>query len=696
MLIKKAYLSFLLFSCLCISNAIAQDYNVDSLKETLNHDLPDTARVNNLNNIAHGLMRKGKLKEAINYAKQALAFAKKTENKRGIGNAYNALGNAYGDLSDGGKALENHLKALAIREEIKDKRGIAGSYNNIGIIYYNLSDFPKAIEYIQKGLKIQEELGNNYYVAACMGNIAVLYGKLGEDSLSLQFQKKSFELHKAMGNKSDMVASLNHLGSIYRSKKQFEVARDYLDQAKSIAYQIDELKGKSEVHGNFGLLYFDLGKYDEAIKEFEKGLSFSTELGEKKIQTEQLNMIGNTFTAMKKPHRAMSYYRSAYEIAVEIQSLEDQLSSAEGLYKIYRDDGNTKDALFFHEQLTNLRDSIFNATKNKAFESLKTQFALDRQETEFKLQADAEAKKQEEEKKQQRYIVYGIIFILVLVSIFSYFLYQRFRLTNKQNKIIEQQKVMVEIKNKEVTDSITYAKRIQNAILPEWELKERMFSDSFILYHPRDIVSGDFYWYAEKHGKKLIAAVDCTGHGVPGAFMSMIGNAFLNQVVNEKGITTPGEILAELRNLVIKALKQTGESGEQRDGMDISLLSVNGMKAEWAGANNALWIIRNGEIIEYKGDKRPIGYFLGRNLPFQNHSIDLQTGDALYILTDGFADQFGGPKGKKFKYSHLKKLLLSIQDQTMEDQHKVLMHSFIEWQGVLEQVDDVCVIGIRI
>ena len=271
---------------------------------------------------------------------------------------------------------------------------------------------------------------------------------------------------------------------------------------------------------------------------------------------------------------------------------------------------------------------------------------------------------------------------------------------------VVKQKEELEEKNKDITDSINYAKRIQEALLPSKEMRKNLFPEAFIFFKPRDIVSGDFYWFAEKNGKKLIAAVDCTGHGVPGAFMSMIGNSFLNEIVNERSLTRPGLILDKLRNLVIRALKQSETESAANDGMDISLMSFSEvklddgsgtkLKVDWAGANNPLWLIRNGNCIEYKPDKRPISYSRGQELLYTNHNIELQKGDTLYVFTDGFADQFGGEKGKKFKYKQLQQVLLSIQHETMTKQEEILSQTFSNWKGTLEQVDDVLVIGVRV
>ncbi|MFL5764260.1 MAG: tetratricopeptide repeat protein [Bacteroidia bacterium] len=693
---RTKHIFCILFFSFFFCGAHSQNFNVDSLKKTLDGPLADTVRVTTLDHIGHGLMRKGDLGEAKKYAEQALALATQINFKSGIGSAYNTLGNIYSGTSDSEHALDCLLKSLKIREELHDKKGIAASYNNIGIIYFNLSDFAKAIDYMQKALKIQEEFGNRYYMAACIGNIAVLYDKVGEDSLALCYQKRSLQIHRELGDKSDIVASLNHMGSLYRAKGKYEESKKYLYQALALTDTVNELMGKAETHGNIGHLYFDMGQYDNANKELEKGLAYAQELGDKKVQTEMLTVLGKVNVRSGRNANALAYYKTALTLSKETGSLEDEQGAATGMYEIYKAANNTKDALYYHEILTELKDSIFSSAKRSAFANLKIQFALDRQEHELKLKSDEELKKQEEEKNKQRFIGYIIIAVLIIVLIFSYFLFQRFRVTNSQKKIIEEQKILVEVKNKDITDSITYAKRIQDAILPAWEIKEKLFPDSFIILQPRDIVSGDFYWFSEKNGKRLIAAVDCTGHGVPGAFMSMTGNAFLNEIVNERGITQPGEILSELRHLVIRALKQTGAGGEQKDGMDISLLSISGNTASWAGANNPLWIIRNGEMIEYKPDKRPIGYFAGKGLPFSEHLIPLEKGDSIYLLTDGYADQFGGPKGKKFKYSQLKSLLLSIQDKTMKEQEAILMRTFIDWKGMLEQVDDVCIIGLRV
>jgi PAS domain S-box-containing protein len=257
----------------------------------------------------------------------------------------------------------------------------------------------------------------------------------------------------------------------------------------------------------------------------------------------------------------------------------------------------------------------------------------------------------------------------------------------------------IEKKNKAIRDSINYAKRIQQAMLPLKEEIKSNLPDSFILFKPKDVVSGDFYWFSAMDDDIFIAAADCTGHGVPGALMSMIGNSFLNEIVNEKRIREPAVILDTLRENIVKTLRQRGEERDAKDGMDIALcrISKKTLEMQFAGAFNPLYLIHNGELTEVKGDRFPIGYTKGKeDVRFQNHNFQLKKGDLIYLFTDGYADQFGGPKEKKFMYKHFKEMLLSIREKSMTEQKEVLDGAIEEWKGSLEQLDDILVIGCRI
>lgn len=296
-----------------------------------------------------------------------------------------------------------------------------------------------------------------------------------------------------------------------------------------------------------------------------------------------------------------------------------------------------------------------------------------------------------EETKGSFAVIFFVLGLLLTFVIGFYFM----RINKEYEGIIVLQKENLETKNKEITDSITYAKRIQTAILPPDTAIKKHLKDFFILYLPKDVVAGDFYWLEHVNDVVLFAAADCTGHGVPGAMVSVVCNNALNRSVREEGLTDPGKILDRTREIIVHEFGKSNE--DVKDGMDISLCALNTktLELKWAGANNPLWLVRDGELLETKADKQPIGQYFNSN-PFTTHIMKLQANDILYLSTDGYQDQFGGDKGKKFKASNLKQMLLSNHNKTLVEQKRIILDSFVKWKGKNEQVDDVCVIGVKI
>lgn len=333
------------------------------------------------------------------------------------------------------------------------------------------------------------------------------------------------------------------------------------------------------------------------------------------------------------------------------------------------------------------------------------QLETERKESELKIQkqqAKIETELKNEQMKQEKNRRYFLYCGLVLVTLFGGFMFNRFKITKKQNHIIasqkqevEQQKHIVDEKQKEITDSINYAKRLQQAILPPTEFITKNFPNSFLLYKPKDIVAGDFYWAEQINELFFIAAADCTGHGVPGAMVSVVCSNALNRAVKEFALTDTGNILDKTRELVIETFEKS--NAEIKDGMDISLLCIDkqNQKIFWSGAHNPLWYVQDNQLTEIKADKQPIGKSYDTK-PFTTHKIVYKTETIFYLFTDGFADQFGGPKGKKFKYKQFEETLVSISNKPMTEQTEIIDKKFGEWKGLLEQVDDVCIIGIKI
>jgi len=302
-----------------------------------------------------------------------------------------------------------------------------------------------------------------------------------------------------------------------------------------------------------------------------------------------------------------------------------------------------------------------------------------------------------EREKAQRIILFSVIAGSLMVVLFAVLIYRRFRESKKQNRIIAEQKKLVEAKHKEITDSINYAERIQRSFLASKKSLDENLKENFVLFKPKDVVSGDFYWSSQlKNGNFALACADSTGHGVPGAIMSILNISSLEKAIEVE--TEPSKILDETRRQIIERLKKDGSKDGGRDGMDCIFLSFNfqKMNLSFAMANIPLWICRNGEMIEFVPDKMPVGKHDMDITPFTAHQVPIENGDVLYVFTDGYADQFGGPLGKKFKYANLKELLIAISTKEVDSQLQITNSKFEEWKGDLEQVDDVCLIGIRI
>ena len=376
------------------------------------------------------------------------------------------------------------------------------------------------------------------------------------------------------------------------------------------------------------------------------------------------------------------------------------------LYNVYKELGNRKKALEMHELYVKAKDSV---AKIDVEEEL-YKFEVDK-EYELKKQADsikhadeiliqqAENLAKEEQLKSEKQRRTGLLAIVGLVLVSLGFVFVQLRKTRAQKVVIEGQHQKLNQSHQEITDSINYAKRIQDALMTSTVYMKDVIPESFIFFQPKDVVSGDFYWvHRSPKGQIYFTVADCTGHGVPGAFMSMIGNSLLNEMIIENNIAETNLILDRVSNKVKKSLEQKGQDNQSKDGMDMVLCRLNEKKNElmFTGAKNSLVLIREGEVFEYKGDKRPVGFYLGKGIKFTAQKINVQKNDMLYIYSDGFADQFGGERGKKYMSGKFKKFLLSISEMTMEQQEYLVKVEFTNWMGENEQIDDVCVMGVKV
>jgi len=436
------------------------------------------------------------------------------------------------------------------------------------------------------------------------------------------------------------------------------------------------------------------------------------------LAKESKNSLANTFQ-----QKGLKLILQALNLAEELDQPTEELESHMVLASIYKKNNQIEKAYFHLEKYLNLNEklNISQGQEKILQKDFKHEISLKNLKDSLKRIEDKKInevrfKAQEaeiENEKLQKYFLYFGVLVLV---VFGLFIYNRFKITKKQNQIIEKQKSEVEKahdeleeKNNEIVDSINYAKRIQAAILPSKTALDETSNDNFILYKPKDIVAGDFYWIeniktANENLISFVAAADCTGHGVPGALVSVVCHNALNKALHEHHLMSPDLILNKTREIIIKEFEKgiVNSNESIKDGMDIALCKIQGNVLQFAGANNPLWIIRNNELVEIKADKQPIGIF-ENSKDFHLNEFQLEKNDTLFIFTDGYQDQFGGvgenngkPTGKKYKASRLKTLLLSINHLPMKEQQIKIENSLEVWKGNLEQVDDICMIGVRV
>ncbi len=728
----KATICLVLLGFYC-SSLFAQRNIVDSLKHVLKTQQEDTNRVNTLNILSDKLRKKGLYDTSIICANSAQNLAVKLDFKKGLMLSYRNIGLNYREQGNYSHSLEQLNRALAIATEIGDKGGITGSLGNIGIIYINQGNYSKALEYMLKVLSIYQEENNKDGITSALSNIATIYYSQGNYPQALDYNFKALAIAKELGDKSSITTNLGNIGLIYGEQGNYPKALDYDSQALSIYQEMGSKDGVANTLGNMGLVYYRQRNNEKALEYYNKALSMDKELGDKegiainlcnmsniyeiqknypkvvesssmalKIDEEignklgvamNLGNLGNIYIRQKNYKIAKEYLDSALSISKSIGAKENIRAVYNKLVDFDSATGNYKAGLQDAKMYIVYRDSLVNEANTKKSVQAEMNFEFEQKQAVEKSEQDKKDAIAEQESKKQMIIRNAFIGGFALMLALAFFIFRGYRQKQKANEIISEQKAVVEEKQKEILDSIHYAQRIQKALLASDTLLGKHLPDYFVLYKPKDIVSGDFYWATEKNNSFYLAVCDSTGHGVPGAFMSLLNISFLNEAITEKNILKPNDIFNHTRKRLIENISQDG----QQDGMDGVLICLDGKnKINYSGAYNAPIALRKGQIIELEADKIPVGTSPKDNVSFINHSFDLQKGDIIYVFTDGFADQFGGAKGKKFKHQQLKEKLLAISHQPLAEQKQKLESAFEEWKGKLEQVDDVLIIGIRV
>ena len=660
-----------------------------------------------LQNYGKTYLYNGEYENAIKIYEKVLKFSIKIENDSIIALGYHNIGNSYLYLSNYDEALKSYIEALKIREEINDIEGIAATTNNIGLIYWRLKNFDRAIEYYEKSLSNE----------------------------------------KIINNKKGIASSLNNIGLIYWSSKEYDKSLAYFEESLVIKEKLGDINGIASSLNNIGLIYKAQGQFENAIVNFKKSKTQFVFLNKQEDIANINNNIGSSFYYIDEPDSALFYLSKALVVLEKLESKEYLIDSYMHLSNIYHGKKDYKKAYNYMKKYSTLKLEIFDEQSSNQVAEMETKYETNKKEKEIEIQ-NLTLEQNGEKMKLQRKLIYLFIIFFVIVVVFIIFLIKLFIGKKKANQkleqrnaeilqqqeeiitqannletayqsisqineelvqqkdYIEEQSEIIKETNEHTQASIRYALTIQKAILPIQETINNYF-DNFILYRPKDIVSGDFYWFVdidEKNGDftTYIAVVDCTGHGVPGAFMSMIANRLLNAIVLEKQITSPAKILTELNKEIIKSLKQ--DQTNNRDGMDMCLCKIESSNNEYnitfEGAKRDLiyWDNQLEEFKKIKATRKSIGgtaLRMKNKIEYSDKSFRANAEDVFYLTTDGFIDQ-NNEERKRYGTFRLLENLNAIKKDDLQKQKEFLEKELDKWQTNTEQRDDITIIALKL
>lgn len=709
---RKLVLLIVCFVLIPLCNRAQSKVRIDSLTKVITTSKYDTARCDAYIAMSLEYRLIGNPDSALQMAENGLDLARKIGYKKGEGRSLYYVGIVYFIKGDLVSSLSYYSAARDSLKAINDLKNYSSVLTAMGGVLSMIGDQEGAIDMHLESMRIKREIGDSVAMASAMNNIGNVYHAIGQYDTALKYFRAAAEIHARSDEYYKVADDYFNIGNTYHVFHQDSLAMWYLRRSIAIADSLEYVEVLAYSYSQIASMFFETEQYDSAGVYYNRALTLGVESDDQRIVGMEYLNLGNLYAAQGKPAEAEASLRKALAICSEIGDVPNLSEIYKSLGQFYEKQHRYDSALANYKTYIRFRDSLTDVDMQTEIARKQMKSDFDAQEKIRQAEQDKRDAVTAADIQERNLLIVGGAVVLVLVLVFAWFMFNRAKVTRRQNVLIQQQKAEVEHqrdqvelqkaeieeKNKSITDSITYARRIQQAILPDAKLVSQLLPQSFVFYKPKDIVSGDFYWVAETPEHIFYATVDCTGHGVPGGFMSVLGASLLNEIVNERGVASPAEILNLMRDKIVSALHQTGESGENKDGMDMSICRLNRSRGElcFAAANNGLWLVRNGELTEYKADKQPVGIGASVPKPFTAQTVVLQKDDMVYTFTDGFADQFGGGRGKKYKYSQLKSFLLSCADDLPEVQLQKMSAEFESWRGDAEQIDDVLVIGIKI
>jgi len=618
-------------------------------------------RIDDLNRMAWALMFEhgSESDRALINAFEARELAEYHDYTAGIANSYRVEALSRIFRSEYYISLESLWKALQLFHDIQDPVGEAYCHAGFGMVYANNGDLGKALSYYMRAIDFLSALEyDTEILGMCYIGLGTVYlDRQGYESAQTYFQK-CYALAERMGSETGKARATGSLGALQLAQGQLEGARETCLKSLKLYEVNNNQMGLSRVMHDLGKIHVQTNDLQSARHFFEQALDIRTQIGYPQGQISSWIELGKLLTLLDERPLAFENLGQALEASLHINLPSKAADSHHAFAEAYKREGNFSKALEHFEAFHRLK--------------LQTQQVVSKNQMQY-IQSSLQIEKAQREKE----------------------LYRMRNLELEQlNRDIEQALEMI-------NDSLNYARRIQNVILPPEQLFQDDFSDSFIFYQPREIVSGDFYWHLRHNDQIFVAVVDCTGHGVPGAFMSMLGYSLLNHLVKDEGLVEPIEILRALDDRLTDVLRQRNDLSDVHDGMDAALVCFcrNGGKMAFAGANLPLTRIRDGVLTDFAGMRAPLGGSLRvfREKHFVGHQLELRPDDQYYLYSDGFRDQFGLTSAQKRKYSRQRfhSLLEHVHCLPMKEQQLALQGEFERWKGELRQVDDVVVVGVR-
>jgi len=669
----------------------AQKSVADSLTTLIQAAKEDTTKVKLLYQLCAEYEKTDKEK-AVQAGAAGLALAKKLEDKRLTAEGLSVVGDAYNYQGDFEKALNNYLKGLEAALAIGDSFTIASHSFNVGVAQYYLGNYEEAITYYLDAIGTFQEGGHLPSAAATINSIGNVYYSQGNYEKASQYYEEAVAIREQIGDSVRVVMGLNNLGLVAMHQGNYEQSIEYHMRALKLYSEADNEKGIGTSLSNIGLVYVELKNYVKALEYYQRSIDIRRDIGDQLGIVISLFNMGQVYMEQGKLDIAVDHLGESLQLARQIGDKEGVKYAYEYLALTYARKKQFEQAYTYYQQYIGIKDSLLNDETHRQIAELEARYQSKEQEKEIEL-LNKDKALQAAEIDRSKVMRNSLILGLALIVILAFVLLNRYKIKQRANKMLTLQKEEIAQKNHDITDSLEYAKTIQEGMLPAHEELAQSLPQHFVYFQPRDIVSGDFYWFHKDEYRVFLAVADCTGHGVPGALVSMVGNNLLNQIIVEQQEKDPGRILQLLNRYTIQTFKEQPGTHRTSDGMDISLCVIDQQKQQlsFAGANHPLLAMRKGQLEVITGDSASIGGATTADFDFTTHTVDFA--DAFYIFSDGYADQFGGPRGKKFMISNFKKLLQENAALPFTEQKQKLDDALLSWQGNNFRVDDILVMG---